>query len=86
VETAGMAVLPLVLLPFFSSAIVPAEKMGPGVRQFAEYQPFTPIIETVRGLLNGTPATGDAIAALAWCVGIALVGYLWARSTFNKRA
>jgi ABC-2 type transport system permease protein len=85
-ETAGMAAVPLVLLPFFSSAIVPAEKMGTGVRQFAEYQPFTPIIETLRGLLNGAPSSGDAIAAIAWCVGIALVGYLWARATFNKRA
>jgi ABC-2 type transport system permease protein len=85
-ETAGMAAVPLVLLPFFSSAIVPAEKMGQGLRQFAEYQPFTPIIETLRGLLNGAPATGDVIAALAWCVGIGLVGYLWARSTFTKRA
>jgi ABC-2 type transport system permease protein len=73
-------------LPFFSSAIVPAEKMGPGVRQFAEYQPFTPIIETLRGLLNGTPSASDAIVAIAWCVGIALVGYLWSRSTFKKRA
>jgi ABC-2 type transport system permease protein len=85
-ETAGMASVPLVLLPFFSSAIVPAEKMGPGLRQFAEYQPFTPIIETMRGLLNGALPSSDAIAAIAWCVGIALVGYLWARSTFNKRA
>jgi ABC-2 type transport system permease protein len=85
-ETAGMAAVPLVMLPFFSSAIVPADKMGPGVRQFAEYQPFTPIIETLRGLLNGAPSTGDTIAALAWLVGIALVGYLWARSTFKKRA
>jgi ABC-2 type transport system permease protein len=85
-ETAGMAAVPLVMLPFFSSAIVPAEKMGPGLRQFAEYQPFTPIIETLRGLLNGAPATSDVIAALAWCVGIAVVGYLWARSTFKKRA
>jgi len=85
-ETAGMAAVPLVLLPFFSSAIVPAEKMGPGLRQFAEYQPFTPIIETLRGLLNGVPAAGDVIPALAWCVGIALIGYLWARSTFTKRA
>ena len=85
-ETAGMAAVPLILLPFFSSAIVPAEKMGPGLRQFAEYQPFTPIIETVRGLLNGAPHAGDAIAAIAWCAGIALVGYLWARSTFTKRA
>jgi ABC-2 type transport system permease protein len=86
VETAGLAAVPLIMLPFFSSAIVPADKMGQGVRQFAEYQPFTPIIETLRGLLNGAPETGDAIAAIAWCVGIALVGYLWARSTFNKRA
>ncbi|WP_327115851.1 ABC transporter permease [Nocardia sp. NBC_01730] len=86
VETAGLAAVPLVMLPFFSSAIVPAEKMGPGLRQFAEYQPFTPIIETMRGLLNGAPDTGDTIAAIAWCVGIALVGYLWASSTFKKRA
>ncbi|MGW4590157.1 ABC transporter permease [Amycolatopsis thermoflava] len=86
VETAGMAAVPLVMLPFFSSAIVPADKMGPGLREFAEYQPFTPIIETLRGLLNGSPATGDLIAALAWCAGIALVGYLWASATFKKRA
>jgi ABC-2 type transport system permease protein len=85
-ETAGLAAVPLVMLPFFSSAIVPAEKMGPGVREFAEYQPFTPIIETLRGLLNGAPSSSDAITAIAWCVGIALVGYLWARSTFTKRA
>ncbi|WP_346534606.1 ABC transporter permease [Micromonospora sp. DPT] len=85
-ETAGLASVPLVMLPFFSSAIVPAEKMGPGLRQFAEYQPFTPIIETMRGLLNGAPSSTDAITAIAWCVGIALVGYVWARSTFTKRA
>jgi ABC-2 type transport system permease protein len=85
-ETAGLASVPLVMLPFFSSAIVPADKMGQGLRQFAEYQPFTPIIETLRGLLNGAPATSDVISALAWCVGIALVGYLWASSTFKKRA
>jgi ABC-2 type transport system permease protein len=85
-ETAGLAAVPLVMLPFFSSAIVPADKMGPGVRQFAEYQPFTPIIETLRGLLDGAPSTGTAVAAVAWCAGIALVGYLWAGSTFKKRA
>ncbi|TQM30631.1 ABC transporter permease [Nocardia bhagyanarayanae] len=85
-ETAGMASVPLVMLPFFSSAIVPAEKMGPGLRQFAEYQPFTPIIETIRGLLVGAPDTGDALTAVAWCVGIAVVGYLWASATFKKRA
>jgi ABC-2 type transport system permease protein len=85
-ETAGMAAVPLVMLPFFSSAIVPAEMMGQGLRQFAEYQPFTPIIETMRGLLTGAPDTGVAMVAVAWCVGIALVGYLWSLSTFKKRA
>jgi ABC-2 type transport system permease protein len=85
-ETAGLASVPLVMLPFFSSAIAPADKMGPGLREFAEYQPFTPIIETVRGLLNGTPSAGYAITAVAWCLGIALAGYFWARSTFKKRA
>jgi ABC-2 type transport system permease protein len=85
-ETAGLASVPLVMLPFFSSAIVPADKMGPGLREFAEYQPFTPIIETIRGLLAGAPDTGDAIIAIAWCVGIAVAGYLWASSLFKKRA
>jgi ABC-2 type transport system permease protein len=85
-ESAGLTVIPLILLPFLSSAIVPADKMGQGVRQFAEYQPFTPIIESLRGLLAGAPSGGYTAAALAWCAGIALVGYLWARATFNKRA
>jgi ABC-2 type transport system permease protein len=85
-ESAGLATVPLILLPFFSSAIVPAAKMGAGVRQFAEYQPFTPIIETLRGLLAGAPSAGHAISALAWCAGIGIAGYLWALSTFNKRA
>ena len=85
-ESAGLSVVPLLLLPFVSSAVVPADKMGQGVRQFAEYQPFTPIIEALRGLLAGTPSGGYAAAALAWCAGIALVGYLWSRATFSKRA
>lgn len=85
-ETAGIAAVPLVMLPFFSSAIVPADKMGPGFKQFAEYQPFTPIIESVRGLLAGTPSAGDVIPAIVWCAGIALIGYLWAVATFKKRA
>jgi ABC-2 type transport system permease protein len=85
-ESAGLGVVPLILLPFLSSAIVPAGKMGQGVRQFAEYQPFTPIIESVRGLLAGHPSGGYAAAALGWCAGIALAGYLWSRATFSKRA
>jgi ABC-2 type transport system permease protein len=85
-ETAGLATVPLILLPFLSSAFVPADTMVAGVRQFAEYQPFTPIIETLRGLVTGHPSGGDAIAAIAWCAGIALVGYLWSLATFRKRA
>ncbi|WP_433357053.1 ABC transporter permease [Microtetraspora malaysiensis] len=85
-ESAGMAAVPLMLLPFLSSAFVPAGKMGPGARQFAEYQPFTSIIETLRGLLTGAPSAGSAIRAVAWCVGLALIGYLWARASFKKRA
>jgi ABC-2 type transport system permease protein len=84
-QSAGLATVPLIMLPFFSSAIVPAAKMGAGVRQFAEYQPFTPIIETLRGLLAGTPSAGYAIAALAWCAGIGVTGYVWAVATFRKR-
>jgi ABC-2 type transport system permease protein len=85
-EAAGMSVVPLILLPFLSSAIVPAGQMGQGFRQFAEYQPFTPIIESLRGLLNGTPSGGYTAAALGWCAGIAIVGYLWSRATFSRRA
>jgi ABC-2 type transport system permease protein len=85
-QSAGLATVPLIMLPFFSSAIVPAAKMGQGIRQFAEYQPFTPIIEALRGLLAGHPSGGYAIAALAWCAGIAIAGYLWAITTFRKRA
>jgi ABC-2 type transport system permease protein len=85
-ESAGFATVPLIMLPFFSSAIVPADKMGPGIREFAEYQPFTPIIESVRGFLNGTPSNGHTIAAIAWSAGIAVVGYVWARAKFTKRA
>ena len=85
-QSAAMATVPLVMLPFFSSAIVPAAKMGQGIRQFAEYQPFTPVIESLRGLLNGTPSTGYVLAALTWCTAIAVTGYVWAVITFGKRA
>ncbi|GIH02987.1 transport permease protein [Rhizocola hellebori] len=85
-ESAGLVTVPLIMLPFLSSAISPADTMGAGVRQFAEYQPFTPIIETLRGLLTGEPAVNSTIVAVAWCLGIALIGYVWSLSTFKKRA
>ncbi len=57
--------------------------MAPGLRWFAEYQPFTPMIETLRGLLTGTPAGHSALVAVAWCAGLALAGYAAARARFN---
>jgi ABC-2 type transport system permease protein len=84
-QSAGLATVPLIMLPFFSSAIVPAAKMGQGVRQFAEFQPFTPIIESLRGLLAGTPSASYAAAALAWCAGTAITGYVWALASFRRR-
>jgi ABC-2 type transport system permease protein len=76
----------VMFLPYPSSAFVPVETMPSWIHGFADNQPFTPIIESLRGLLNGAPHTGDLIAAFAWCLGIAVVGYLWATSTFKKRA
>jgi ABC-2 type transport system permease protein len=84
VETASNLPQPFVLLPFLGSGFVPTSSMPAGLRQFAEYQPFTPIIETLRGLLTGSPDGGDAIVAIAWCVGIALIGYLWAKRLYNR--
>ncbi|GAA1795012.1 ABC transporter permease [Actinomadura chokoriensis] len=73
-------------LPFFGSAIVPPESMPAGVRWFAEYQPFTPIIETLRGLLTGSPDGTDAMAAAAWCAGLAVLGYAASKVLFNRKA
>jgi ABC-2 type transport system permease protein len=85
VETASNTPMFLTLLPLLSSGFVPTGSMPPGLRQFAEYQPYTPVTQTVRGLLTGTPTGGHAIAAVAWSVGIALVCYLWAVRLYNRR-
>jgi ABC-2 type transport system permease protein len=83
-ETASNMPMPLQFLPFLGSAIVPAESMPTGLGWFAEYQPFTPMIETLRGLLMGTGIGTSGISALAWCLGLGLVGYLWARTAFYR--
>jgi ABC-2 type transport system permease protein len=86
VEAASNLPMPLMLLPFFGSGFVPVDSMPAGLRWFAEYQPFTPIIESVRGLLSGSGvATGTAVQTVAWCAGLALVGYLWARRNYERR-
>lgn len=84
VETASNLPMPLTLLPFFGSGFVPTDSMPTALRLFAEHQPFTPIIETLRGLLMGTPIGDSAWLAVAWCAAIALVGYLWARSLYKR--
>jgi ABC-2 type transport system permease protein len=84
VEAASNLPMPLILLPFLSSGFVPTESMPAGVAWFAEHQPFTPIIETLRGLLFGTAIGDSATIALAWCVGIALVSYRWALRLYNR--
>ncbi|GAU65782.1 putative ABC transporter permease protein [Streptomyces sp. NBRC 110611] len=86
VETASNLPMPLTFLPFLGSAIVPPESMPAGLRWFAEYQPFTPVIETLRGLLMGTGIGNSGLLALAWCLGLTLAGYLWARAAFNRDA
>ncbi|KAA2262632.1 ABC transporter permease [Solihabitans fulvus] len=72
------------LLPFLSSAFVPPDSMSGAVRWFAAHEPFTPIIDSLRGLLLGTPIGDSGVAAVAWCVGLALAGYLWARALFRR--
>jgi ABC-2 type transport system permease protein len=71
-------------LPLVSSAFVPAIAMSAGVRWFAVHQPFTPVIDTLRGLITGTPVGSSAPVAVAWCAAIGLVGYLWARSRYDR--
>jgi ABC-2 type transport system permease protein len=84
VEAASNLPQPLVFLPFLGSGFVPTDSMPTGLRWFAEYQPFTPIMDTVRGLLLGTAIGSSAVIAVAWCVGIALVAYLWAKKLYNR--
>jgi ABC-2 type transport system permease protein len=72
------------LLPFLSSAFVPAASMPAGIRWFTEHQPFTAVVDCVRALLTGAPVGHTAYLALAWCAAIALAGYLWARTAFRR--
>ena len=72
------------LLPFLSSAFVPADSMPSGIRWFTAHQPFTPVVESLRALLTGAPVGNNVYLALGWCAAIALVSYLWARAAFRR--
>jgi ABC-2 type transport system permease protein len=86
VESASNLPLPLILLPFFGSGFVPTDSMPAGLRWFAEHQPFTSFIETLRSVLNGTPIGSNGVVSVAWCVATALVGFLWARASYDRRS
>jgi ABC-2 type transport system permease protein len=77
-------ILVVQLLPFLSSAFVAPESMSAPVRWFAGHEPYTPIIDTLRGLMLGTPVGTSGAIAVAWCAGLALAGYLWARALFRR--
>ncbi len=84
VESASNLPMPLIFLPFLGSGFVPTDSMPAGLRVFAEYQPFTPFIETLRGLLVGTGIGSSGVLAVAWCVVISGGGYLWARKLYAR--
>jgi ABC-2 type transport system permease protein len=86
VEGASNVPMPLLILPFLGSGFVPTDTMPGPVRWFAEHQPFTPFVDTMRGLLLGDAIGGAAVATLAWSVGLSLLGYLAARSAYERRS
>jgi ABC-2 type transport system permease protein len=82
-EAASNNAMPLILLPLLSSAFVPVDNMPGWFQPIAEYQPFTPAIETLRGLLLGGGIGYHGWLAVAWCVGLAVLGYFWSASKFG---
>ena len=85
IESASNTPMFLVLLPFLGSGFVPTDGMAVGLRWFADYQPFTPFIETLRGLLLGTPIGTSAVLAIVWFIAITMAGYLWAKKLYNRQ-
>ncbi|GAA1937317.1 ABC transporter permease [Streptomyces durmitorensis] len=83
-EAASNNALPLMILPLISSAFVPVDAMPGWFRPIAEYQPFTPAIETLRGLLLGSEIGNSGWITIVWCLGLAALGYRWSTSLFNR--
>ncbi|MEQ8174606.1 MAG: ABC transporter permease [Syntrophomonadaceae bacterium] len=86
VDGAGAFSYPIIFLPFISSAFVPTASMPPVVRAFAENQPVTSIVDTIRALLSNQPVGNDIWVALAWCLGILIVAYLFAMRAYKRKA
>jgi ABC-2 type transport system permease protein len=85
VEGAGAFSYPLIFLPFISSAFVPTDTMPGPVRAFAENQPVTSIVNTIRDLFAQQPVSSDVWVALAWCLGILVVAYAFAMVTYHRK-
>ncbi|MFB7226474.1 ABC transporter permease [Streptomyces fimicarius] len=83
-EAASNNALPMILLPLLSSAFIPVGTMPGWFRPIAEYQPFTPAIETLRGLLLGSGIGHNGWLAVAWSLGLVVLGYVWATSKFGQ--
>jgi ABC-2 type transport system permease protein len=83
-EAASNNAMPMILLPLLSSAFIPVDTMPGWFQPIAEYQPFTPAIETLRGLLLGGEIGDNGWLAVVWCLGLAGLGYLWSNSKFNR--
>jgi ABC-2 type transport system permease protein len=86
IDGASAFAYPLLFLPFISSAFVPTDTMPTPVRVFAEHQPVTSIVESMRALLGGQPVGTDIWVALAWCAGITVVAYYFAMRAYNRVA
>jgi ABC-2 type transport system permease protein len=84
VESASNRPMLLMLLPFFGSGFVPTEALPAGLRWFAEYQPFTPVMDLLRALLFDQPVGDSAWLTLAWCVALTLIGYVWAARVYER--
>ena len=84
VETASNSPMFLLLLPFLGSGFVPVSSLPAGIRWFAGYEPFTPVTETLRGLLTGTKIGDNLIITIAWCAGVAVLSYAWSRRLYER--
>src|SRR5215471_11041216 len=85
IDGASAFAYPLIFLPFISSAFVPTNTMPGPVRWFAEHQPVTSIVNSIRDLLAGQPVGSDIWIALAWCVGILIVAYIFAMVIYRRK-
>jgi ABC-2 type transport system permease protein len=85
-ETATNLPMVFLLLPFLGSGFVPTDSMPVWLQWFAQYQPFTPFIETIRGLLLGTPLGWNPVLAIGWCVVITVAGYAWSMAIYERKS